>query len=181
MVQQRRNLTIFTAAYWKFLLQGWKVSTFLIAAIGMTVIAPYTGDPTWDYFDAAYMSILAFTTAPWAVGTLYCGLLRRASLSHIYVAVCVWMFSASWSYDLYLLLRDGYYPVTWLSNIFASSVLYVCAGLTWNLERHPRRGIIFGFMDPAWPQLHPSDFRYLVWYALPFMILVAAIIMSFLI
>ena len=127
------------------------------------------------------MSVLAFTTPPWAIATLYCGLLRRAPLSHTYVAVCIWMFSASWSYDLYLLLRDGYYPVTWQSNIFASSILYVCAGLTWNLERHPRRGVIFGFMEPGWPQPHPSDFRYPAWYALPFMILVAAIILSFLI
>lgn len=33
----------------------WKVVTFLIATIAMTVIAPYTGDPTWDYVDAPLM------------------------------------------------------------------------------------------------------------------------------
>jgi hypothetical protein len=53
------------------LFQDWKIVTFIISAIGLTVIAPYTGDPTWDYVDAAFMSILTYTTAPWVVGTIY--------------------------------------------------------------------------------------------------------------
>lgn len=57
--------------YWRFLFKGWKVTTFLIAAVGMTLVAPYTGDPTWDYFDAAFMSVLTFVTAPWVVGVMY--------------------------------------------------------------------------------------------------------------
>jgi hypothetical protein len=56
------------------------------------------------------------------------------------VALCLWLFSASWSYDLYLLLRDGSYPVTWLANLFASSLLYLSAGLFWNLHWTARTG-----------------------------------------
>jgi len=44
---------------------------FLIALSAIVILAPYTGDPTWDYFDAAFMSILTYITAPWSVGTLF--------------------------------------------------------------------------------------------------------------
>lgn len=106
------------ANYWRFLLIPWKVVTFVIATTALTVIAPYTGDPTWDYFDALFMSLLTFSTAPWAIGIIYKVTKKELPLKRAFVAVCIWMFSASWSYDLYLLIRDGYYPATWLPNIF---------------------------------------------------------------
>ena len=162
-------------AYRRFLLVRWKVCTFLIAAIGMTIIAPYTGDPTWDYFDAAGMSILTFVSAPWSVGTLYLSLRRRAKLSQAYVAACLWMFSASWSYDLYLLCRDGQYSEMWLVNIPASSVLYLCAGLMWNLDWRTGRGATFAFLESDWLAVHDdATFMKLLWVMLPFMIIVAA-------
>ncbi len=97
------------------------------------------------------MSILCFATAPWVVGVLF--LLARGKTGWVegYVAVCVWLFSASWSYDIYLVWRDGHYPATWLANLFASSVIYLCAGLFWNLEWQPGRGVIFSFMRDNWP------------------------------
>ncbi len=91
----------------------------MIAATGMVVIAAHTEDPTWDYFDAAFMSVLVYTTAPWAVASIYLVICKKRPEIHFYVAACVWMFSASWSYDLYLFLRDGAYPMTWFPNIFA--------------------------------------------------------------
>ena len=91
------------------------------------------------------------------------------------------MFSASWSYDGYLVLRDGTYPFTWLPNIFASSVLYLSAGLFWNLQWREGRGVHFGFTEPDWPApLATPAFNRILWYALPFMILVAAMILPFL-
>jgi hypothetical protein len=54
------------SAYWRFLLQPWKAITFVMAFIPMLYLAPYSGDPTWDYIDASFMSILTFVTAPWA-------------------------------------------------------------------------------------------------------------------
>ncbi len=45
----------------------------------------------------------------------------------------------------------GRYPPTWLSNLLVSSVLYVLAGLFWNLECIPGRGVVFAFMEEKWP------------------------------
>ncbi len=153
MIHRRSALELFHRDYWTRLFQGGKVITFAVAAAGMVVIAPYTRDPTWDYWDAGFMSILAYATAPWAVGICCLALQRRRPFAHLFIAFCVWMFTASWSYDLYLVLRDGRYPVTWLPNIFASSVLYLAAGLLWNLESVEGRGVIFGFMGPGWPKV----------------------------
>jgi len=179
--REPRAHAITREAYWRFLLAPWKVATFLVAAAGITGIAPYTGDPTWDYVDAAFMALFAFTTAPWAVGTIYQGLRGRRPTRHVFVAACVALFSASWSYDLYLWLRDGWYPVTWWANLFASSVLYACAGLFWSLEWQPGQGLGFAFTDPGWPATAaPSPFRRVFWPALVFMALVSLMILPFL-
>ena len=181
LVRERKTLVLLQPAYREYLRSPWKLLTFAIAALSMIVMAPYTGDPTWDYVDAAFMSILTFTTAPWAVGTLYRALRRQAKGVHVYIAVCVWMFSVSWAYDVYILLRYGYYPPTWLPNIVLSSILYFAAGLMWNLQRREGRGVIFGFMEPDWPNPeHDLGFRQVFWYALPIMILVTSMIAPFL-
>ena len=179
-LRDHSTYAIYHAAYWRFLFQPWKVGTFLVATAGITIIAPYTGDPTWDYFDALFMSVLAYTTAPWVMGVIYKTIRRELPAVQVYVAFCAWMFSASWSYDLYLLIRDGSYPMTWSANIFASSLLYICAGLFWNLEWRSGRGVIFSFMESDWPS--PSqgkDFRKVLGYALLFLILVSGMILPF--
>jgi len=179
-VRQRQAFAWSHRAYWQYLLTPWKGLTFLVAACGITVIAPYTGDPTWDYFDALFMSIFTFLSAPWAVGALYKSLRGNLGLGQAYVALCFWMFSASWSYDLYLLIRDGVYPITWYSNIYASSVLYVSAGLLWNLEWAKEKGVVFGFMQEDWPaQPTENALSKVIWYALPFMALAAFLIVYF--
>ncbi len=181
MFRLRASLVLFQRPYWTGLLQSWKVASFVVATLGLVVIAPYTGDPTWDYIDATFMSVLTFATAPWAVGTIYLTIRHRRGFLHAYAALCVWMFSASWSYDLYLLFRDGYYPVTWFENIFASSLLYLPAGLLWSLESIEGRGVVFGFMQPEWPAVPQTGSpTRLLWYALPLMILAAGMIVPFL-
>ena len=181
LVRERDSLILFGSAYRKYLRAPWKLTTFAVAASTMIVMAPYTGDPTWDYVDAAFMSILTFLTAPWAVGTLYLATKGQTKVTHVYIAVCVWMFSASWAYDVYILLKHGYYPPTWLPNIVLSSILYFAAGLMWNLQRRPDRGVVFGFMEPDWPNpAHELGFRQIMWFALPIMLLVALMILPFL-
>ena len=181
MYRQKATLELFQRPYWRMLLVRWKLVTFLLSATPMIIMAPYTGDPTWDYVDAAFMSILAFATAPWVLGTLYLAFRGSREWQIIYIALCVWMFSVSWSYDGYILLRDGTYPFTWLPNIFASSVLYVCAGLFWSLEWKEKRGVHFSFTETGWPQPYrDSAFSRIVWFALPFMLLVSAMILPFL-
>jgi len=167
--------------YARFLGAPWKLVTFAISGIGITVVAPYTGDPTWDYYDAAFMAVLTFATAPWATGTLYLAFRGKSGVRQAYVAACLWMFSASWSYDLYLLMRDGEYPNTWLPNIPASSVLYCAAGLLWNLDWRQGRGATFAFLEPGWPRVAPqAGFGRVAWIALPFMAIAAASILYFL-
>ena len=177
---ERRRLILFQRRYWLCLRSAWKLGTFAVAAIAMTCLAPYTNDPTWDYVDASLMAILTFVTAPWTVGTLYRAWRKRVSPKHVYIAVCVWMFSVSWIYDLYILVRDGHYPSTWFSNLLLSSMLYLAAGLLWNLQRVPARGVVFGFMTPDWPDpRHERGFGSVGWFALPLMILVALLIAPF--
>jgi hypothetical protein len=176
----RCRLLLFTRAYIDFITARWKWVTFVIAVTGMVLVAPYTGDVTWDYFDAFFMSVLTYFTAPWVIGVLYQGIRGKQSPAVIYIAVCCWLFSASWSYDLYILLRDGMYPNTWWSNLQLSSILYLCAGLMWNLEYWPDKGVKFGFMRDDWPNPAAQDhFIRIFWYALPFMILVSVLIMAF--
>ena len=152
MFRNKSKIELFQRRYWQMLFQPWKIGVFVIATVGMTIIAPYTGDPTWDYFDTPFMSTMTVATAPWVVATFYRFMIGIRNWTYLFVATCFWMFSASWSYDLYLYLRDGYYPMTWLPNIFASSVLYVLAGMLWSLEWHKGRGVVFGFMLPNWPE-----------------------------
>ena len=180
-VQDKNSILLFQKRYFDFLLVKWKFITFFIATSAFVFLAPYTGDPTWDYYDAAFMSILTYLTAPWCVGVLYRFLKRQEKSRMAYIAICAWLFSASWSYDIYLVFRDGYYPVTWSSNIIASSVLYISAGLFWNLEYNRERGVIFGFMNDSWPDVDAeAKFNRILLYALPFIILAAAIFIPFL-
>jgi hypothetical protein len=179
-LKERKSFAQIYRGYLSFLFRPWKVSTFLIATTGLTVIAPYTGDPTWDYFDAIFMSVLTYFTAPWAVGTLFKAFKRELPLKYAFVAFCAWMFSASWSYDLYILIRDGYYPVTWFSNIFASSALYILAGLLWNLDWTQERGIVFSFMESEWPVSSPDPvFPKILLFALPIMLIVTLLMLFF--
>jgi hypothetical protein len=174
------SFTITGRAYRRFLFVPWKLATFAVAAVGLTVVAPWTGDPTWDYVDAAFMSVLTFLTAPWVVGVLYLAARRKLPLVQLYVAFCLWMFSASWSYDLYLLLRDGKYTELWFVNIFASSILYLSAGLLWNLDWRKGRGATFAFQEKNW--LVPSSgFNRIFWYAMPFMLIAALSVLYFLV
>ena len=180
MVRNRGDIILLQKRYWKFLLIKWKLATFIIALAAFVFLAPYTGDPTWDFYDAAFMSVLTFMSAPWAIGILFRYINGREKTTIAYIAVCAWMFSASWSYDIYLVLRDGYYPVTWWTNILASSVLYFSAGLFWNLEYRKGRGVIFGFMAEDWPAGDAdSSFNRVLLYALPFMILAGAVFIPF--
>jgi hypothetical protein len=176
-----RAYTIATQGYFRFLCVPWKLVTFAVAGVGMTTVAPYTVDPTWDYYDGAFMSVLTFVTAPWTTGTFYLALRGRSSMRALYVAACLWMFSASWSYDLYILLRDGEYPNAWLPNIPAASVLYFAAGLLWSLDWQPGRGATFSFLEEGWPGVAPgAAFGRIFWIAVPFMAIAAASVIYFL-
>ncbi len=176
----RGSFALFRRDYWRFLLRPWKITTFFVAAAAMVIIAPYTGDPTWDAFDAGFMSILTFAGAPWAIGSIYRAGAGKLPIRQALVALVLWMFTASWSYDLYILIRDGRYPLTWFSNIFASSFLYITAGLLWNLDWKEGRGVVLSFREEAWPYASRARvFKRIFWFAFPLMALVTASIIYF--
>jgi len=180
MFKLRHELDLFQKNYWNGLFQSWKLITFLIATAGLTLIAPYSGDWSWDYVDAIFMSVFTYTSAPWVLGTLFLAIKRKRNFATAYIAICLWMFSASWSYDLYILIRDGSYPMTWFANIFASSSLYIAAGFFWNLEYIKNRGVVFGFMEANWPSISSErKFKKVALYALLFMLIPTVIIVSF--
>lgn len=181
MFKLRYELDLFQKTYWNGLFQSWKLITFLIATAGLTLIAPYSGDWSWDYVDAIFMSVFTYTSAPWVLGTLFLAIKRKRNFATAYIAICLWMFSASWSYDLYILIRDGSYPMTWFANIFASSSLYLAAGFFWNLEYIKDRGVVFGFMEPNWPRISSErSFKKVALYAFLFMLIPTVIIVPFL-
>lgn len=172
--------SIASKKYLDFLFIPWKVITFLVATCGLVFVAPYVNDPTWDRVNSLFMSVLTFLTSPWVTGILFLSLKNRYFDRKTLFAICLWMFSASWSYDLYLLLRDGEYPITWLPNIFASSVLYFNAGLLWNLDWRSGRGVTFSFLEKDWLATPTVCFKKIFWFALPFILFVSIAIGSFL-
>mgnify|MGYP001806064274 CR=1 FL=1 len=180
VLSHRASFAFLHQEYRQLQSEPWKLVTGITATIGLTIMAPYTGDPTWDYVDALFMSVLTYTTAPWVVAILYRSAKQQATLQQLFVALCLWFFSASWSYDLYIWLRDGYYPQTWSSNLVASSFLYLMGGLVWCLEWRPETGMAFSFSRSDWPKhSFPTPFSRIAWLAVPIMLLIAFLMARF--
>jgi hypothetical protein len=168
---RKRHFRDKLSIYRGFLFEPWKTITFVVAAAGITLAAPYSGDPTWDYFDGAAISILTFVTAPWAVGAVFRSVKTRTNWIDIFIALCLMLFSSSWSYDAYIYWRDGTYPATWLSNLIIAPNFYIAGGLFWNLEYHKERGIIFSFQRDTWyHEINTASFWKLIWVAIPFIV-----------
>ena len=177
---RRSSYALVRPEYWRFLFRPWKLVTFVLATAGLTGIAPYTGDPTWDRVDAPLMAGLTFASAPWTVGVVYRVLARRLEARQLGVALPAWMLSASWSYDGWLLLRDGRYPPSFLFNLVASSLFYVLAGLFWSLEFLPGRGVTFAFLEKDWPAASAiGSFTRVAKWALAFMALAGGMVLWF--
>jgi hypothetical protein len=104
---------------------------------------------------------------------------RLATRQQLTVAMIAMMFSSSWFYDGWLVIRDGYYPSTWLPNLLLSPVLYLAAGLLWNLEIDDNGKASFSFLRQNWPEISPHRLsRALVIKAAP-LIATAAFILFF--
>ena len=152
-LQRPSALTLFGRPYWRWLLQPWKLATFAVAAAGMVLVGPFTGDPTWDRVDGGVQSVLTFATAPWAVGVIYRALKKIGPTRprEVYAAACTWLFSASWVYDAWLLIRDGHYVKEWALNLGASSGLYMMGGVFWSLSHRPGERTSVAFTRVDWP------------------------------
>jgi hypothetical protein len=181
ILRNSSSCVIFRKSYFLFLSKPWKIITFMIATASMTLMAPFSGDYTWDYYDALSMSFMTFYTAPWAVGIFYRFFKRMVSFGQMYAALCIMFFVSSWFYDLYILLRDGFYPPTWLHNLLISSTLFFAAGLFWNLDWEKDKGVVFAFQWDDWID-HPSESKFLkiILFAFPLMFFVFIILAMFL-
>ncbi|MEW6261933.1 MAG: hypothetical protein AB1641_02545 [Thermodesulfobacteriota bacterium] len=89
LFRKRRELGLLDASYLKFLVQPWKLGTFILAVTGLAAVAPVSGDPTWDYADAIGMGVLTYFTAPWSVGTIY-------RLSKVKAPAAPFMWPSAW-------------------------------------------------------------------------------------
>lgn len=157
MLVQPSRYEICTRPYWTFLLQPWKLVTFLLALALITVVAPYSGDPTWDYLDSIIISCLTFIEAPWTVGVMYLSYKNRQFDKRLLVATCLFL-TPCWFYDIYILFRDQMYPPTWVSNLFLSGPIVALAGLFWNLSWHQEAGTHFSFSRDPWMSKRVTPF-----------------------
>ncbi len=145
----------FNREYLSFIMQPWKLCLFVPAFAFVTFAGQFSFDDTWDVISGAGMSILTFAAAPWAVGTMFKASQGYASRQKLAVAIIAMMFSGSWFYDGWLVIRDGHYPSTWLPNLLLSPILFLAAGLLWNLEVDEHGKASFSFFRSNWPEASP--------------------------
>ena len=156
-IKNKSSHEIYHRNYWQFLFEPWKITTFLIATFFITSAAPYSGDPTWDYADSIIISVLTYVLAPWTVGAIYRSFKFKQLNSKLFTAI-VYFFIPCWVYDAYIFIKDGYYPITWFTNVIISSGIVLTAGLYWNL-RNTEKGTDFAFRDPDWPERTHSSVK----------------------
>jgi hypothetical protein len=134
-----------------FLREPWKVLIFLPGIVFVTFAGHFTDDETWDVVSGGGMSVLTVLTAWWSVGTAARVVRKLAPPSHLVVALALTLFSSSWFYDGYLLLRDGAYTQRWIGNLMLSPTIYICAGLIANLELRGGK-LALAFTRSDWPK-----------------------------
>ena len=155
----RRAVTTAWSDARAFLLVPWKVAVFAPAIVFVSFAGHFTDDETWDFVTGSGMSILTVATAWWSVGTAARVFRRRAHVRELLVATAVTLFSSSWFYDGYLLLRDGAYTPRWLGNLMLSPTIYLCAGLLTNFELGEDGKLGFAFTRADWPRPLPTKRR----------------------
>ena len=177
-----RSVRIGAAEVRAFLLVPWKVAVFAPAILFVTFAGHFTDDETWDVISGAGMSIFTVGTAWWSVGTAVRVVRRQRPLRELVVALAVTLFSSSWFYDGYLLLRDGAYTPRWLGNLMLSPTVYLCAGLLANFELDAERRLAFAFSRSDWPRPLPTSQRVgwpLVLASLPLVAIAAYFLVGF--
>jgi hypothetical protein len=185
LVWERKRILPEWRQYLRFLVVPWKLWLFVPALVFVTFAGRFTNDETWDVVTGSGMAILTLLTAPWVVGVIYQVFVGRKSRRYVVVAVALMLFSSSWFYDGYLLLRDGEYTRRWLGNLMLSPIIYVAAGLLWNLEAKPAgvhedSGIRLSFVREDWPS-PPADKRFgpIMFVSIPFILIAAFVLVEF--
>jgi hypothetical protein len=166
--------------YLRFLAVPWKVAIFLPALFFVTFAGRFTDDETWVLMTGFGMSALTFLTAPWAVGLCYQVFAGRRALRYLVVALALCFFSSSWFYDGYLLWRDGSYTPRWLGNLMISPIIYVAAGILWNLEAKVTGSFRLSFLRLDWPAPPVNrSFAPLLLISIPLVLVAAVALVAF--
>ncbi|HEY8027854.1 MAG TPA: hypothetical protein VIF60_25170 [Burkholderiaceae bacterium] len=186
LMRDRRQVAAEWRDYLPFLFVPWKWCVFIPAALFVTFAGRYTNDETWDVITGSGMSVLTFFTAPWAIGLFFQVAAGRRALRYMIVVIALTLFSSSWFYDGYLLWRDGSYTHRWLGNLMLSPIIYMTAGLFWNLEStgngdfFARSSFRFAFVRHDWPS-RPDDTRFapIALVSMPLVLLAAYVLVGF--
>jgi len=152
MLKERKQIQPEWRDYLRFLCVPWKLAIFVPVLIFVTFAGRFTNDETWDMVTGSGMSILTFVTAPWALGLVYQVLKGKRAPQYLVIALALCLFSSSWFYDGYLYLRDGHYTSRWFGNLCLSPIIYLCAGLLWNLEAKGVGIVSLSFLRSDWPK-----------------------------
>jgi hypothetical protein len=166
--------------YFRFLCVPWKLVIFIPALLFVSFAGRFTNDETWDIISGSGMSILTFLTAPLALGLLYQVLKGKRPIRYVIVSIALCLFSSSWFYDGYLYLRDGHYTSRWFGNFLLSPIIYIAAGLLWNLEARENGRIYLSFLRSDWPKppLNRS-FLPLLLVSIPLILIAAFVLIGF--
>ena len=180
LLKDRKQLADEGRDYFRFLCLPWKLVIFVPALLFVTFAGRYTDDETWDLVTGAGMSILTFVTAPWSLGLFYQVLKGRRAPRYLIVSIVLCLFASSWFYDGYLYLRDGHYTSRWLSNLLLLPIIYIAAGLLWNLEAKEDGGFSLAFLRSDWPKASLNNsFRPLLLISLPLILVAAYVLVAF--
>jgi hypothetical protein len=180
LARDRKSLRAEWRDYFRFLCVPWKLVVFVPALVFVTFAGRFTDDETWDVVTGSGMSVLTFITAPWSVGLFYQALMGGRAPRYVIVSVALCLFSSSWFYDGYLFWRDGSYTPRWLGNLLLSPIIYLAAGLLWNLEAKAGGGFRFSFTTPDWPKPPVNtSFRPLLLISIPLILIAAFVLVAF--
>jgi hypothetical protein len=106
-----------------------RLVTFAVGLVALVALGLASSDPAWTWPLSVVMGVLAFATAPRVIETW---VVRRRVTAY---SVLAWYCSVAVPFDVTQRLRTGEWQIDWmLGNILGSSVLYIAAGLVWNLD-----------------------------------------------
>jgi len=134
ILKKRQQFNFLTKEYFKFIFTKERFLIYVIGTLALLIPVPFLEIHSWDYFIAIFQPILAYLTAPWAID-IFCKIEKgKACFSEVYTAVCMMLFTGSWSVEIYLLLRNGYYMPDWLVNIPIGIFCYIIVGVLWQID-----------------------------------------------
>lgn len=141
---------LFLKKYFQFIFIKWKLISFILATVLISSVSKFAHDPTWDIGVSVLMSILTYLTSPFAVKSIYDGIITKKITQSLVVSFIFIYLSSVGSYDFYNYVLYGFIPESNIENVFISVPIYLLAGIFWNLETG-NNGKILSLKNKDWP------------------------------